>query len=148
MNLALLLFAHHPLNRKHRLKLEISIKMSNQPVTGISKLAIMENISSNHLSIVSMLVGINCRLNAQDAILREIKEKLCGVNGDGSSETSDDDNNQGENEEEEERKLKIMAQLANDRFVPWVTLTENSKVQEENSPKEMATEIDEKGKRS
>jgi hypothetical protein len=64
---------------------------------------LLETINSNFLTIMSMAVGINCRLNAQENILREILAKL---NGSAAGSSRSDEKNEQSDEEQQEIQRK------------------------------------------
>lgn len=127
------------LSSREKIKIEIDEKMSDQQVT-----AMLENLNNNFLSIMSMCFGLNCRLNAQETLIREIHEKLCG-NEAADRESSQEefkDEQEDENQDDEEKiqaDLNLMAQ-----FVSTMVTSDDPKIK---LPKEEHSEVNDKGKK-
>lgn len=64
---------------------------------------LLETINSNYLTLMAMAVGISCRLNAQENLLREILGKL---NGSAASTSGSDEKSEQSDEEQQGSQSK------------------------------------------
>ena len=105
--------------------------------------AMLENLNNNFLSIMSMCFGLNCRLNAQETLIREIHEKLCGIEAadrDSSQEEFKDEQENQDDEEKIQADLNLMAQFVS----TMVTSDDDPKIE---LAKEEPAEVSDKGKK-
>lgn len=119
------------------------IKKDLKLVQGLSDQRMMlESINSNFLSIMSMIIGVNCRLNVQECLLREILHKVNGNQSEGGANSSNgsekslqlDEDKDGNGDDNTGDGLNLMDHL--------VTTLGSQMMPNEG---EMTTEIDEKG---
>lgn len=110
--------------------------------------AMMETINNNFLCLMSMVFGLNCRLNAQETLIREIHEKLCGNEADQvSSEEVEEESKEEEQEVENHDEEKFQADLSMmARFVSSIVAPEEDP-EIDDEKKEVAPEINDKGKK-
>jgi hypothetical protein len=119
-----------------------SSKMSDQPPVTL------EMINNNFISIMSLVIGINCRLNMLETLLSEIKEKMPVSDLEEEDEGSVESNASDEPEQENEAKVLEALKYSGKVICSMVAAEyENSEEEKKDEEKE-ATEIDDKSERN
>lgn len=106
--------------------------------------AMLNTINNNFLSVMSMVIGVNCRLNSMEVLIREMHQKSFGNEGDReNSEMMEEEQEVDENDEEKfKADLGVMGQFVSTMLTP----DEDPEIAKD-VKKEVLAEVNEKGKK-